>query len=62
MFENKSEATAPARLVSITDTLDPNLDLNTFELFEIAFASLFHVIQPVCTTNCSLFFRARREP
>jgi hypothetical protein len=38
-FENDPNATAPARLVSITDTLDPNLDLNTFELTEIDFGS-----------------------
>lgn len=46
MFENKSDATAPARLVTITDTLDPNLDLNTFELFEIAFANITLTVPP----------------
>jgi RHS repeat-associated protein len=37
-FENKAEATAPAQRIIITDTLDPNLDLRTLELNEIAFA------------------------
>jgi RHS repeat-associated protein/uncharacterized repeat protein (TIGR01451 family) len=35
-FENKSDATAPARQIVITDVLDPNLDLDTFEWFDIA--------------------------
>ncbi len=35
-FENSPTATAPAQQVVITDTLDPNLDLNTFQLTEIA--------------------------
>ncbi|HMJ64708.1 MAG TPA: hypothetical protein VK615_05100, partial [Candidatus Binatia bacterium] len=38
-FENKSDATAPARLITVTDTLDPNLDLSAFELFQISFAN-----------------------
>jgi RHS repeat-associated protein len=38
-FENESTATAPARLVVVTDILDPNLDLSTFELTEIEFAN-----------------------
>ena len=38
-FENESTATAPARLITVTDTLDPNLDLSTFELTEIDFAN-----------------------
>jgi|SRR6266581_314893 len=37
-FENTSSATAPPRQIIITDTFDPNLDLDTFELFVIAFA------------------------
>jgi RHS repeat-associated protein len=37
-FENESDATAPAREIIVTDTLAPNLDLDTFELTEIAFA------------------------
>lgn len=36
-FENKPAATAPAQEIVITDTLDSNLDLDTFELTEIAF-------------------------
>ena len=31
-FENSPTATAPAQQVTITDTLDPNLDLSTFQL------------------------------
>jgi len=38
LFENKPEATAPAQQVIITDILDSDLDLETFELIEIAFA------------------------
>ncbi len=37
-FENKADATAPAREIVITDALDPDLDLDTFELTEITFA------------------------
>ncbi|MCX6361147.1 MAG: hypothetical protein NT029_15165 [Armatimonadetes bacterium] len=36
-FENKSTATAPAQEVFVTDALDANLDLGTFELDEIVF-------------------------
>jgi len=38
-FENVTNASAPAQRVTVTDTLDPNLDLNTFELTEIAIAN-----------------------
>ena len=38
-FENQPSATAPAQKIVITDTLDPNLDLSTFELTEITFAN-----------------------
>ncbi|HKQ37955.1 MAG TPA: RHS repeat-associated core domain-containing protein, partial [Verrucomicrobiae bacterium] len=38
-FENQSSATAPAERVTVSDSLDPNLDLSTFELTEIAFAN-----------------------
>ena len=37
-FENKPDATAPAQAVLVTDVLDPDLDLDTFELTEITFA------------------------
>jgi uncharacterized repeat protein (TIGR01451 family) len=40
-YENVQDATAPAQRVTVTDTLDPNLDLSTFELTEIAFANQF---------------------
>ncbi len=39
LFENEADATAPAREVVVTDTLDANLDLDTFELTEITFAN-----------------------
>ncbi len=39
LFENQPSATAPAQRVTVSDTLDPNLDLSTFELTEIAFAN-----------------------
>jgi len=37
-FENVSSATAPAHKIIITDMLDDDLDLSTFELTEIGFA------------------------
>ena len=37
-FENISSATAPAHKIIITDILDEDLDLSTFELTEIGFA------------------------
>ena len=42
-FENVPDATAPAHLIRVTDSLDEDLDLDTFELTEIAFAD--HAIQ-----------------
>ncbi len=41
-FENESDATAPAHIINVTDTLDEDLDLSTFELTEISFAN--HII------------------
>ncbi len=38
-FENLAEATGPARQIVVTDVLDADLDLDTFELTEIAFAN-----------------------
>lgn len=38
-FENKSDATAPARQIVVTDTLDADLNLDTFVLSEIAFGN-----------------------
>ncbi|MHC4404183.1 MAG: RHS repeat domain-containing protein, partial [Planctomycetota bacterium] len=43
-FENMPKATAPAHLVTITDTLDEDLDLSTFELTEIGFADQTMVV------------------
>ena len=45
-FENSPTATAPAQQVVITDTLDPNLDLSTFQLTEIAFGDTVLAIPP----------------
>jgi RHS repeat-associated protein len=45
-FENEADATAPARLITITDVLDASLDLNTFELSEIAFGNQFISVVP----------------
>jgi RHS repeat-associated protein len=38
-FENQPSATAPAQRVIVADILNPNLDLSTLELTEIAFAN-----------------------
>ncbi len=45
-FENSPSATAPAQQVVITDTLDPNLDLSTFQLTEIDFGDTVLTIPP----------------
>ena len=36
-FENKTNATAAAQLVTVTDALDPKLDWSTFELMSLGF-------------------------
>jgi len=43
-FENQADATAPAHIITITDTLDEDLDLSTFELTEIGFANRVVVV------------------
>jgi hypothetical protein len=45
-FENTGEATSPARMISITDTLDEDLYLGTFQLTEIAFANQIIAVPP----------------
>ena len=45
-FENSPTATAPAQQVTITDQLDPNFDLGTFQLTEIAFGDTRIAIPP----------------
>jgi hypothetical protein len=45
-FENEAAATAPARRVLVTDTLDPNLDLDSLSLTEIDFANQTIAIPP----------------
>jgi len=37
-FENEPNATGPAQIIKIIDTIDSDLNLSTFELIEIAFA------------------------
>ena len=46
MFENMEEATAPVHIIRVTDVVDENLDLNTFELVEIVFANRLIRIPP----------------
>ncbi len=45
-FENSPTATAPAQQVVITDPLDPNLDLSTFQLTDIGFGNIALSIPP----------------
>ncbi len=45
-FENSPTATAPAQQVVVTETFDPNLNLNTFQLTEIAFGDTVLAIPP----------------
>ncbi len=45
-FENMPDATAPAHIIRILDTLDEDLDLSSFELTEIAFADRLIAIAP----------------
>jgi RHS repeat-associated protein len=43
-FENASTATAPAQRVTISNQLDPNLDLSTFQLTQLAFGDTLLLI------------------
>jgi RHS repeat-associated protein len=45
-FENEPNATGPAHIIKIIDTLDSDLNLSTFELIEIAFANQVISIPP----------------
>ena len=45
-FENDKDASAPAQRVTITDQLNTNVDLKTFELSEIGFGDLIIAIPP----------------
>ena len=50
-FENKSTATAPAQQVTITEALDPNLDINSFRLGDFGWGNItVHV-----PTNASFY-------
>jgi hypothetical protein len=43
-FENKPDASAPAQVVTVTQHLDPNLDLSTFQLGDMGFGNtVIHV-------------------
>ncbi len=57
-FENKASASAPAQQITITDTLDEDLDLSAFELTEIAFGDQFITVPPGLSsfeTSVSIF-------
>jgi RHS repeat-associated protein len=43
-FENDAAATAPAQRVDVTDSLDPNLDWDTFEFTTVGFGDKFLVV------------------
>jgi hypothetical protein len=45
-FENKSDASAPAQRIVVTDGIDDDLDLNTFELNEIRFSNQMLAVPP----------------
>ncbi len=45
-FENMDDATAPAHIIRVIDTLDAGLDLTTFELVELVFANQTISIPP----------------
>jgi uncharacterized repeat protein (TIGR01451 family) len=45
-FENKTNATAAAQRVEVTDPLDPNLDWSTFELISVGFNQVELPIPP----------------
>lgn len=45
LFENKPDATAPAQIVTVTQTLDSDLDMTTFELGSFGWAD-FEVTAP----------------
>jgi RHS repeat-associated protein len=50
LFENKPDATAPAQIVTVTQTLDSDLDLTTFELGSLGW-STFEVTAPKGLTS-----------
>ena len=45
-FTNEASATAPAATVVVTQQLDPNLDLSTFQLGDIGFGSTIIAVPP----------------
>jgi RHS repeat-associated protein len=47
-FENQREATGPAREIIVTDLLNSDFDLSTFELTEIAFANRRYAFRRDC--------------
>jgi RHS repeat-associated protein len=49
-FQNVPTATAPAQIVTVSQQLDPNLDLSTFQLGSIGFGNLTVSVPPGRTT------------
>ncbi len=45
-FENKADATAPAQVVEVSETLDPSLDWNTFQIGDFGFGGLDVPVPP----------------
>jgi RHS repeat-associated protein len=45
-FQNQPTATAPAQVVEVTETLDPNLDWSTFQLGDFGFGGIEVVAPP----------------
>ena len=59
-FENEADATAPAQFVDVTQQLDPDLDLSTFQLGDFAFGGMVYSI-PTGRTEYSVRIDARRS-
>ena len=59
-FENDADATAPAQFVEVTQQLDPDLDLSTFQLGDFAFGGMVYSI-PAGRTEYSVRIDARRS-
>ena len=45
-FQNDATATAPAQVVEVTETLDPNLDWSTFQLGDFGFGGVEVLVPP----------------
>lgn len=51
-FENEPTADAPAKVVTITEQLDPNLDWSTFQLTDFSFGGIYYSV-PASLTSYS---------